>query len=769
MARADAADVLAWPSANGSGVSIARRSWRDRLDSVETWLRIAVPVLLVTFLGVVATVTILEIQISEEATLASEADTLAILGVALTERLRQARPASDGADVDPRAAAFARLSDGARDLRLPETVQIYLAAQDGRILAARGTRPADPRRLTELLGDDQPLTTLADRAGIIRLTLPSGQEVLAGLRQAGAGQLVAIVLPLEAALGLWSARTRAYTILLASGALCLVGAAGGFLWQSSRAHASDSDCRRIRLRMDTALARGRCGLWDWDIARGRIAWSRSMFEMLGMDKSPEPMSFGDLNALVHPEDADLYALAAEVAEGRAQTVDRAFRMRHANGDWVWLRARAEVVRDAPGAEPHLVGIAVDITEQRRLVDARRTSDERLRDAVEAISEAFVLWDENDRLVLCNSKFQSAFELPDDLVQPGVRQNDVCERAPLVRLMAVTAESEGRSGVETRLPNGRWLQISERRTKDGGCVSIGTDITPVKTHEEQLLDSERKLIALVADLRRSRQAIERQAQQLADLAGRYLEQKAEAECAYRAKAEFLANMSHELRTPLNAIIGFAEMMEGRLFGELGSEKYGEYVRDIRSSGQYLLNVIGDILDMSSLEAGRIRIARRPLLIDDVVGEAVVSVARMAEDKGLSFSASAPGDAVVEVDRGAILRVLVHLLSNAIKYTPAGGRIAIRARRGVSGFNIFVEDSGIGIPTETLAKLGRPFERASNAATADAGSGLGLAIANSLVSLHGGRIRIRSAEGVGTVVLVHLPDAPAAEAGSPVLIH
>ncbi len=132
-------------------------------------------------------------------------------------------------------------------------------------------------------------------------------------------------------------------------------------------------------------------------------------------------------------------------------------------------------------------------------------------------------------------------------------------------------ASGARTYEAQLADGRWLQVNERRTKDGGYVSVGTDITKLKEHEEQLMDSKQRLMASVADLRKSRQALEVQAQQLADLAERYLEQKADAELASHAKSEFLANMSHELRTPLNAIIGFSDTMQRQLFGALGCDE------------------------------------------------------------------------------------------------------------------------------------------------------------------------------------------------------
>ena len=150
-----------------------------------------------------------------------------------------------------------------------------------------------------------------------------------------------------------------------------------------------------------------------------------------------------------------------------------------------------------------------------------------------------------------------------------------------------------------------------------------------------MDSERRLLATIAELRQSRQSLEAQAQQLADLAERHLEQKARAEMANRAKAEFLANMSHELRTPLNAIIGFSEMMEQQPFGPLGSPKYRDYCSHIHESGQYLLHVVSDVLDMSSLEAGRVRLNRSEFGVESAISNAIRDIEGTARAKSLAI--------------------------------------------------------------------------------------------------------------------------------------
>ena len=217
---------------------------------------------------------------------------------------------------------------------------------------------------------------------------------------------------------------------------------------------------------------------------------------------------------------------------------------------MWLRVRAEVVRETPSKDLYLVGIAVDITDEKLMAERTATADMRLSDAIEAISEAFVLWDADNRLVTCNSKYRRLHNLHPHAFPDGSRYADVMAQASpsLVQTQVPlsTYPANGARSYEALLADHRWLQINERRTKDGGYVSVGTDITALKTHEERLLDSERRLMATVADLRRSRHALETQAQELAELAERHMEKKAEAEGANRAKSEFLANM--EPRAP-----------------------------------------------------------------------------------------------------------------------------------------------------------------------------------------------------------------------------
>ncbi|TVR10027.1 MAG: PAS domain S-box protein [Salinarimonadaceae bacterium] len=729
----------------------ARHPALGHLDRIDPWLKLAIPILLIAFIVILAATAFVQHRHDRAEAVANAAADIEVIAHLAAREIT----AADG----PRTveAIVAALPAGA--FREPRA--ILVADAGGAITTAYP--PIDAGlRIEDVLGRDPAFAMMAQRGGeAISLVLPGGADGIVALRALPAPLgYVTVIARSSDVLSAAKARHVSRLLLLAATAIVLIGLWAAYFLQANRALAADHICNKVSRRIDSALNRGRCGLWDWDIARGRIYWSDSMYAMLGYERADEFMSFGEIDALIHPDDVNFFDLADDLAASETNVVDHEFRIRDKRGEWVWLRARAEVVEDRDDGSRHLIGISVDVTEQRRLAELSAEADMRLRDAIDAISEAFVLWDSNNRLVLCNSKFQQLHQLPAEAVKPSLPYAQVMRQAsqPVVQQEFSRGEhaETGARSFEAELGDGRWLQINERRTGDGGYVSVGTDITTLKRHEEQLLESERQLKATISDLRISRQKLETQTQQLADLAERYLEQKAEAEGASRAKSEFLANMSHELRTPLNAIIGFAEVMESGVFGNLGNPKYGEYCHDIRASGEYLLSVINDILDMSRIEAGRIKLEKREFLVDEAIERATRMVGELARAKGLEFSVEKTGDAVIYADERSVQQILINLLQNAVKFTGENGRVALRARVVNDSVNIYVEDNGIGIPQEAMQKIGKPFEQVeSEFSKTYQGSGLGLAIAKSLAELHGGSLRIRSQVGVGTVVLVHLP--------------
>ncbi|HVY20499.1 MAG TPA: ATP-binding protein [Bauldia sp.] len=768
MARAEAAEppvAKRLPFSGRAGIpghaQLLAHPAYQKLLAAEPALRRLIPVLIVMFLLLVGFARGLELYQQR-----ADREVSARQSVAMIAAVAAAAFAKDSPAASDTVVILNRLADALPAGATAEGRRLYVTDDGGKIVAT-APRAADVegRLLTDIIGDAQPLTIFGSRAGVLEISLTNDEPALAAATEIGEPLgFVAVVQPMAGVYATWRQEVSLnVTIFVGTSAILLVILYGYFA-QATRAREADRIYGETQARFETALMRGRCGLWDWDLASGRLFWSRSMFELVGLEPRDALLGYGEVARLIHPEDGDLMALVESMYGTSETTVDRMFRMRHEDGRWVWLRARAELV-DGTGPEPHLIGIAVDVTEQMKLVERSKTADIRLRDAIETVSEAFVLWDAENRLVMCNSKYQQLHGIPDTAIQAGAAYTDVIAagRKPLVRSQVVAEgkPEDGARSFELQLEDGRWLQINERRTKDGGFVSVGTDITQLKRHEGKLIDGERRLMATIADLRQSRQKLEQQAQQMVDLAEKYAEEKDRAEAANRAKSEFLANISHELRTPLNAIIGFSEIMESGMFGPLGSAKYAEYCQDIHQSGTYLLGVINDVLDMSRIEAGRMMLHPEELTLDELAEESIRVVSTMAAAQQIEVVPEIDGELRMRGDRRALTQIMLNLLSNAVKFTPAGGRIRVRAHLAGDAALFTVADSGIGIPREALNKLGRPFEQVSNQFTKNhRGSGLGLAIASSQASLHGGAMRIRSTEGRGTIVSVRLPLAPPA---------
>ncbi len=230
-------------------------------------------------------------------------------------------------------------------------------------------------------------------------------------------------------------------------------------------------------------------------------------------------------------------------------------------------------------------------------------------------------------------------------------------------------------------------------------------------------------------------------------------KAEADAAGRAR--FLANMSHELRTPLNAIMGFSDIMRSRMFGDLGP-RYTDYAELIHESGRHLLDVINDVLDMSKIEAHRFDLSREVFDARDAVNAALRLVRLQADDAGVKLrGVLPPGPLEIDADRRAIKQIVLNLVSNALKFTPAGGSITVSVERASGDFELLVADSGVGIAPEDLERLGRPYEQAGDASERAQGTGLGLSLVRAFAELHGGRMTLESRLGEGTAVAVRLP--------------
>ena len=396
---------------------------------------------------------------------------------------------------------------------------------------------------------------------------------------------------------------------------------------------------------------------------------------------------------------------------------------------------------------------------RELSAARAESEaasSRLSEAIANISEGFVLYDAQDRLVISNAKYREYYQLTGDAIRPGRRFEDIL-RAGVERGQYEDAKGDPEGFVrerlqrrrapgdafELRLGDGRWLMISDRRTREGGVAGIRTDITEIKRREQELEEA--------------KQTLQRQAEELRLLAER--ERKANA-----AKSVFLATLSHEIRTPMNAVVGLSDLLAGTSL-DPQSERY---VAAINEAASQLLHLINTILDLSRLEAGRAELDIAPFDLRDTLARLASVAAALTASKPVTVLCETGPDLPAQAlgDQGRLYQVLLNLLANSVKFT-AQGTVTLRAAllRGEKGggdrVRFEIADTGPGLPEAVFERLFEPFVRGDSAADREqGGTGLGLAISRRFVDLMGGRIGVAATSPSGTTFFVELP-LPAAE--------
>ncbi|WP_282606991.1 PAS domain S-box protein [Pelagibius sp. Alg239-R121] len=413
-----------------------------------------------------------------------------------------------------------------------------------------------------------------------------------------------------------------------------------------------------------------------------------------------------------------------------------------NGERFWISENAHVIRGEDGKMLGYQGTITDITERRRADETLRSEREFVVAMLDTADALICVIDMEGRVV----RFNKACEK-----MSGYNLAEV-EGRPIYDFVIPDHDREGLEGMLRSLRFGvypnthlnhwvcrsgeqRLIEWSNTALRDEAgkvayCVAMGIDVTERKQAEEAL--------------------------QMA---------KEEAESANRAKSEFLANMSHELRTPLNAVIGFAEILENQMFGDMGDSRYGDYARDIRTSATHLLGIINNILDLSKVEAGRLELIEDPTDVKDVLGACLNIVKATANADEVAFEVKAAKDMpYLLADERMLRQVLLNILSNALKFTPAGGRITVTLTSDTSTppqtsdiYRITIADTGIGMTAENIAKALTPFGQVESSLSRKyEGTGLGLPLSKSLVELHGGHLAIESRPGAGTEVILSFPN-------------
>ena len=441
-----------------------------------------------------------------------------------------------------------------------------------------------------------------------------------------------------------------------------------------------------------------------------------------------------LHAHIHPDDYDFFLWTAQwILNGahRSQTVQ--LRWARAGGRWAKLNA---TLRSESG-ETICVVLTPDEAEHARRAEAQ------LRRVVEGSAQG-VCVRTNTEVLYINDAFAHM------IGYASFRELNEASEAEM-------AAGRNANNLGSIHPDDRHLVVEHMRRRLAGEETVSnyefrlirSDGTPVWVDTRAALvhwDGKPASLSWMSDISH-RKGIE------AEL----IKSKEAAEFANRTKTEFLANMSHELRTPLNAIIGFSEVIKDEMFGPVGLKKYADYAKDIHTSGRHLLDLINDILDLSKLEAGKLELREESVALDEAVEECLTLVRSRAQKADIVLATEIePGLPPLMCDERAMKQVLLNFLSNAVKFTPAGGTVTTGVRREGGGIAFFVRDTGIGMSEADVEVALAAFGQVdSKVVRQHHGTGLGLPISKSLIELHGGTLGVESAPGKGTTMIATFP--------------
>ena len=493
--------------------------------------------------------------------------------------------------------------------------------------------------------------------------------------------------------------------------------------------------KQERSRLNSVIEGTNVGTWEWNVQTGETTFNERWAEIIGYSlKELEPVSIETWMKFAHPGDLEQSGqLLEQHFAGVLPYYEFEARMRHKDGHWVWVLDRGKVVSRTDDGKPLLMsGTHQEITLRKQIESRLQESELLLRSAIDTIGEAFAVYDEQDRLVICNEQYRAFYAVSAPVIEPGRTFEEIIRYgiAHGQYADAVGREEDwiadrleqhrlGNAELIQKLDDGRWLRVRERKTPLGHTVGFRIDVTSL------------------------------------------MQAKEAAEAANVAKSRFLATMSHEIRTPLNGVLGMAQML---LSDDISTEERKDYARIIVNSGQTLLTLLNDILDLSRVEAGRLELEQIPFQPAQLIHEIQSLFQESARHKQLELNAQWSGEAQARYlgDPHRLQQMLSNLTSNALKFTEHGFVEIFGRELSVEGDSVVLElaviDTGPGIPSDKQSLLFQPFSQMDNSSTRQfGGSGLGLSIVRSLARIMGGEVGVESTLGQGSRFWIRVPVA------------
>jgi signal transduction histidine kinase len=486
--------------------------------------------------------------------------------------------------------------------------------------------------------------------------------------------------------------------------------------------------------------------WDWDLRSDRFSDTDEGFSQLGYPLPEGGATQHDWDALIHPDDrVENHETYLRHVRGETSVYESSYRALAADGQWRWLAERGRVIEwDAEGQPLRMVGIQTDITERRAVEDEAALAMARLSKIAAHVPGMLFQFvrrpDGSTHFPYVSERCVPLLGVRAEALMADaaamLRRIDFDDRQAMLDSIEASARTSAPWQLNFRVhrPDGELRWLRGRATPQAGPGDSITwhgyfeDVTEAMTVEH--------------------------AHQL----------RAAAEAANRAKTEFLSRMSHELRTPLNAVLGFAQLLEVDPGSSLSPDQRRR-VGLIREAGDHLLAMINDLLDLTSIESGRLTLQPEPVVLDQLLQDGAAMLHESAAEAGVRVTLDCPPGLVLQADRTRLRQVLLNLLSNAIKYNRRGGQVALRAWRHADGaMALEVEDTGVGLRPDEVAQLFQPFNRLSHAHGPIDGTGIGLAVTQALVTLMGARIEVHSAPRAGSTFRVSWPASTSPPPGS-----
>lgn len=558
-----------------------------------------------------------------------------------------------------------------------------------------------------------------------------------------------------------------YGFLLLGPFLVLLAANNIHKFNQKKEDLFEEAIKDIENKKDIILECANCDIWDWDMKENTFYLSERLAYIFGFEKAGshninqiiEKFNESDArkfrSSLDNCLNSGFLDITVAINTPKKETVSeglRGLQNSEISKNTSYIRF---IAKNKNKMQNQIIsGISLDVSEEIQKSKKLKFSENLFLEIIEAMPGSFSLWDKDFNIIYWNNQFARDFIEIGEVLTTGTNFKQFSKIAEL----NILDHDDGNNlySEEREISQNNWVRLVKKRSLSNNTIFMCININPHKGNEEDAALYKNQLVETLDELQNLKIEINNIETQYEAEKSKYEDEKVKVALAVVAKDKFLANMSHELRTPLNAINGFSEFIANELNGPIENKVYIEYANDILASGQHLLKIIDDVLDMAKIEAGKFKISPENMSLIDTINQAMRILKISADAKQITLEKELCAINHIYADERVIRQIIINLISNAVKFTDIGGHIIVRTINDAENLIISVIDNGIGISEADIDKIILPFEQVENEQTKiNQGTGLGLPLSIAFAKMHGGYIDINSKIGKGTKIDVILP--------------